>query len=427
VLVVALAGLLGAAPQSPTLTIADVNVVDVIGGQVLSNRDVTIAGERIVEVAASGRSAGLPGGRVVDGTDKFLIPGLWDMHAHRFESWLALDVANGVTGIRDMGNDLDEILRLRTVTASGALIGPRIVAAGPILDDAPGDWPLRQRVRNAEEGRAAVRMLKARGVDLIKVHNFTPREAFFAIAEEARRQGLPVAGHVPLKVTVDEAIEAGISSIEHFSEDGRVWKTCTAGQAYTLAPCLPYFRMLAAKGVWQTPTLFAITEVGRVDASASLVGAEALVYVPPVVRQMWEAERAAMAPSARAALRASASVAPAVTRDMTKAGVGILAGCDGGVAGFCLHTELDLMVRGGLTTAEALRTATINPARYLRRDGAMGSVAAGKVADLVLLDGNPLENVSNLHRVTAVVLNGRLLERSALDGLLAAARAAARQ
>jgi imidazolonepropionase-like amidohydrolase len=409
------------------LTISDVNVVDVVSGQVLSNRDVTIAGQRIVSVAASRRSASSLGAVGVDGRGKFLIPGLWDMHAHRFESWLALDVANGVTGIRDMGNDLDEILRLRNATASGAIIGPRIVLAGPILDDAPGDWPLRQRVRNAEEGRAAVRTLKVRGVDFVKVHNFTPRDAFFAIVDEARRQGLPVAGHVPLEVTVDEAIEAGMSSIEHLSEDGRVWKACTAGQSYTLAPCLSSFKTLAAKRVWQTPTLVAITEVGREEGTASFTGADTLRYVPPVVEKMWTAERAAMTPAARAALRASASAAPAVTRDMMQVGVGLLAGCDGGVAGFCLHTELDLMVRGGLTPAEALRTATINPARYLGRDGEMGRVAAGSVADLVLLDSNPLENIANVRRVVAVALNGRFLDREALDGLLAAARKAALQ
>lgn len=167
------------------------------------------------------------GAEVVDGRGTFLIPGLWDMHAHVPEMWLPLYVANDVTAIRDMGNDLDEILRLRAATAPGSLVGLRIVAAGPILDDAPGDWPLRMRVRSPEEGRAAVQRLKGRGVDLIKVHNFTPRDVFFAIAEDARRQGLSLAGHVPLKVTVEEAIEAGLTSIEHFSEDGRVWKACS--------------------------------------------------------------------------------------------------------------------------------------------------------------------------------------------------------
>lgn len=126
------------------------------------------------------------------------------MHAHAEaagESSLQLHIANGVAGNSRHGSDLELILRLRDATAAGRLLGPWIVAAGPILDDAPGEWRFRLRVRSADEGRTAVRQLKRRGVDLIKVHNSTPRNAFFAIAEEARRQQLPVAGHIPLNVT----------------------------------------------------------------------------------------------------------------------------------------------------------------------------------------------------------------------------------
>ena len=143
----------------------------------------------------------------MDGRGKFLIPGLWDMHAHiqlNEDAWLPLYIANGVTGIRDMGADLDFILRVKEAVAAGKRVGPQIIAAGPILDDPPGDWPLRMRVRNGDEARAAVQLLKQRGVDLIKVHNFTPRDVFFAIVQEARRQQLPVAGHVPLQVTIQE-------------------------------------------------------------------------------------------------------------------------------------------------------------------------------------------------------------------------------
>src|SRR5207244_7404641 len=143
-----------------------------------------------------------------------------------------LYIANGVTVIRDMGADLDFILAVREATASRRTLGPRIIAAGPILDDAPADWPLRMRVRNADEARAAVRLLKRRGVDLIKVHNYTPRDAFFAIVDEARQQHLPVAGHVPLKVTIQEGVDAGMVSIEQLSEEGSVWRECSGGARY---------------------------------------------------------------------------------------------------------------------------------------------------------------------------------------------------
>lgn len=409
--------------QSVSIAIVDVTVVDVLSGQLLPNRTVTIRDQTIVDVDT--RRPPDATVRTLDGSGKFLIPGLWDMHAHRFETWLALDVANGVTGIRDMGNDLDEILRLRAATLASEVVGPRIVAAGPILDDAPADWPLRQRVRNAGEGRAAVQQLKRRGVDLIKVHNFTPRDAFFAIVEEARQLQLPVAGHIPLNVTIEEAIETGLTSIEHFSEDGRAWQGCSGGRTYRADSCAPFFSRLAANGIWQTPTLVAITARGAAGTAESRIRREDLVYVPQAVAALWAAEQAALTPSGRLALNESGAVAPVVAKDMARAGVGILAGCDSGVAGFCVHAELELMVNGGMTPLEALRTATINSARYLGFGERMGSVSAGKAADLVLLDGNPIADIANVRRVRAVVLRGRVFDRPALDVLLSGAKAEA--
>ena len=238
-------------------SITHVNVVDVVDGRIVPNSTVTIRGKTIASVTQNGtppRDA-----QVVDGQGKFLIPGLWDMHAHMEmtgESWLQLYVANGVTGIRDMGSDLDFILKMREATSSGRVLGPRIFAAGPILDDAPGDWPFRMRVKTAEDGRAAVQLLKRRGVDLIKVHDHTPRDAFFAIAEEARRQNLPLAGHIPLGLTAEQVIDAGQRDIEHLSNlhcGGR------AREARSIGPTRVgrSFETLARRGSGQTPTLVA--------------------------------------------------------------------------------------------------------------------------------------------------------------------------
>jgi hypothetical protein len=184
--------------QPQVLAITAVSVIDVVDGRIVPDSTVVVTGDTITSVTQNGAPPG--DAQRIDGRDKFLIPGLWDMHAHiqgNEQAWLPLYIANGVTGIRDMGADLDFILAIKEASASGRILGPRIVTAGPILDDAPGDWPLRIRVRNPDEGRAAVQLLKRRGVDLIKVHNFTPREVFFAIVEEARREQLPVAGHMP--------------------------------------------------------------------------------------------------------------------------------------------------------------------------------------------------------------------------------------
>ena len=414
--------------QARTLAIAGVNVVDVVGGRILPNSTVTIRGDTVVGVAPNG--APPAGARVIDGRGKYLMPGLWDMHAHleaSGESWLALHVANGVTGIRDMGSALDFILRMREATASGRTLGPRIVAAGPILDDASGEWPFRMRVRNAEDGRLAVQLLQRRGVDLIKVHNHTPRAAFFAIAEEARRQNLRLAGHVPLKVTAEEAIDAGMSNIEHLSEM-RLWMPCSHGEAYRPDACRPFLEMLARRGIWQTPTLVAQSELATIGTAESAINAEQMAYAGKGLRGMWAGNQGLFAnPDVVRILKARAQTAAVVTSDMARAGVGILAGCDALIAGFCVHDELSAMVRAGFTPVAALQTATINPARYLGREKTLGSVAGGKVADLVLLDANPLDEIGNVRRIRAVIAAGRFLDRSDLDRLLAQVRAAARQ
>jgi imidazolonepropionase-like amidohydrolase len=337
-----------------------------------------------------------------------------------------LYVANGVTGIRDMGSDVDFILKLRDATASGRVLGPRIFAAGPILDNAPGDWPFRMRVKTAEDGTAAVQLLKRRGVDLIKVHDHTPRDAFLAIAKEARLQKLPLAGHVPMGVTVEEVIDAGQGDIEHLSNMG-LWKRCP-GEGYRPGACRPFFEMLARRGVWQTPTLAAWSELATIGTPASAVSPDHIAYASRTVRKMWAGNQSLFAtPEVARAMKATAVVGALVTKEMADAGVGILAGCDGMIAGFCVHDELDAMVRGGMTPLAALQTATRNPVRYFGLQETHGRVASGQRADLVLLDGNPLADIRNLGRVRAVVLAGRLLERTELDKVLAQAKIAAGQ
>jgi hypothetical protein len=416
------------APQTRVLAITRVNVIDVVDGRVVPNSTVTIRGKTIASVAQN--SAPLGDAQIVDGQGKFVIPGLWDMHAHMElsgESWLLLYVANGVTGIRDMGSALDFILNLREATASGRTLGPQIVAAGPILDDAPGDWPFRMRVRNPDEGRAAVQLLKRRGVDLIKVHNYTPRDVFFAIADEARQQKLPVAGHVPLKVTIQEGVDAGMVSIEHLSEDGRVWKACSGGSQYRSDACRPFFEMLARRRVWQTPTLLAMAELPVIGTPASAISRDQMGYANKHFLEMHAGNQSFFLkqPEVVGILKNLAEVGKVVTRDMAAASVGILAGCDAMIAGFCVHDELAAMVAGGMTPLAALQTATVNPARYLGRESTLGTVAAGRQADLVLLDANPLEDIGNVRRIRAVITAGRFFDRSALDQLLMRAKAAA--
>lgn len=424
VLVVGLDTLVPVAQIREAMAVSGVTVIDTINGRATPNSTVTIRDGIITSVMPGGAPPN--GARRVDGRGKFLIPGLWDMHAHHQmtgEASLPLFVANGVTGTRDMGADLDLILPLRQRAASGQILGPRIIASGPMLDDRPPDWPYRITVRTPDEARSAVRTLKERGVDLIKVHDRTPAEAYPAIAEEARRQGLPFAGHLPRGITFEAAAAAGQRSIEHLN-GLRMTNQCSGGQTYSAEKCRTFFEWLAKSGLWQTPTLVnwrKMFTLGTPDGDAEQ---DHLAYASPGLLEFLALNRKMSNVSAQGVrdLVAAADTAAGVVADMQRAGVGILAGCDGMVAGFCLHDELMLMVKGGMSAAAALQTATINPARSLGLEKTLGSVDAGKRADLVLLDANPLDDISNVGRIHAVILGGRLLDRQQLDATLAAVR-----
>src|SRR4029077_8017792 len=187
------------------------------------NFSVVIDGNRITYVG-KGHLHIPKQAHVIDGTGKFLIPGLWDMHVHTFfgdwvpggkEVTLPLFIANGVTGVRDMGSDLDLILAARRDTASGSLLGPRMIVAGPMLDGPHTQFPASIAIATPDDGRRAVQMLAERGVDFIKIQSYVPRDAYFAIAEECRRRGLVFAGHVPDAVRGAEAASSGQQSFEH--------------------------------------------------------------------------------------------------------------------------------------------------------------------------------------------------------------------
>ena len=408
--------------QNGTIAITNTTVVDVVtGGQRAGVIVITKAGQ----IASVGARTPVPQGAVrVDGTGKFLIPGLWDMHSHNQASGsesLELYLANGVVGTRDMGSDLDFIIPLRDRIRRGEVRGPEIVASGPMLDNAPPNWPFRRRVTTAEEARDAVRDLRARGVDFIKVHNNTPRDVFFAIAQEAPKLGLPFAGHIPLTVSIDEGAASGIKSIEHLSES-RVFRECAGKpQAYDAERCRPLFDKLAANGIWQTPTLaffrllpdvfsgkpmpheeyasVSAVEFNRANAQASKIDAQGLMF-----------------------LRSMSKTSLTVIRDMLSRGNVLLAGCDGGVPGFCLHDEMEILTEAGLSPLQAIQTATINPARFFGRESSHGTIAAGKRADIVMLDGDPRVDVRHTRRISAVVYGGRLLPKAEIDRMIAARR-----
>jgi hypothetical protein len=350
-----------------SVAITQLTLIDVATGQRQKGVTVVTRGDRI---GAIGSGIAIPSGAaVVNGKGKFLIPGLWDMHAHHQATgtdWLDLFVAKGVVGTRDMGGDADFILPLRERIKSGAVFGPEIVAAGPILDDAPTSFPYRRRVRNAQEAKAAVADLKKLGVDFIKVHDRTPRGAFFAIAEEAPKFGLPFAGHVPFAVKVEEAAAAAIRSIEHLSNYD-VFLECSKDGKYTTADCKRLFEKLATNKVWQTPTIASCQTLPDVFEGKPLDHAE---YASDSLLKLTRenAELSHIGKEVQDEMRLEAKTSLQAIHDLRSAGNQFLAGCDDLVPGFCLHDELEWFTKAGFSPLEALQTATINPGRFLARE-----------------------------------------------------------
>lgn len=412
-----------AGAQTRSVAITDVTVIDVVTGRLQSGVTVLTRGERI---AGIGPGVVIPRAATrVNGKGRFLIPGLWDMHSHHQGTGagcLDLFIAKGVVGTRDMGGDIDFILPLRERVKSGAVLGPEIVSAGPILDDAPPAYPYRRRVTDARQAREAVADLKRAGVDFIKVHDHTPREVFFAISEEAPKLGLPFAGHVPQAVTVEEAADAGIQSIEHLS-NYEVFGECLVNDSYTLAGCRRLFEKLAAKGVWQTPTLAFFETLPDVFSGRPLAHSE---YASDSLLKLTRdnIENSHVPASTLEKMRLAGQVSLQVIPDMYSLGNRFLAGCDGLVPGFCLHDELEWFTKAGFTPLQALQTATINPARFLGREATQGTVEVGKRADLILLEANPLVDIRNVAQIEDVVVRGKLVTKPAIAGILASHRRA---
>jgi imidazolonepropionase-like amidohydrolase len=358
---------------------------------------------------------------------------------------LPLFIANGVTGVRDMGSDLAPVVAWRKAIEAGTLVGPRIVTSGPMLDGPTPRFPSSVAIATPEDGRRAVRDLKRQGVDFIKLQSFIPREAVFAIADEAKRQGLVFAGHVPDAVRAREASAAGQKSFEHLigifegtspSEDEFLKGAKTIGKflaTYDPARAAALFALLAKNRTWQCPTM--VWERGGTLLDERDLAHDPLAKYAP---SSWKngAWRRFTDDIVRGYTDDLATRKRFVAKELEvvgalhRAGAPFLAGTDTppGVfvfPGFSLHDELELFVQAGFTPVEALQTATLNPAVYLGLAERLGTIEAGKVADLVLLDANPLDDIRNTRKVAAVVLRGRYLARADLDKLLGDAESAA--
>lgn len=432
------------ASQELRTAITDVAVVDVVAGQARAKQTVVIRGRRIEAVGPSGEVTVPAGARIVNGRGQFLIPGLWDMHTHTTvpggEALLALYPAFGIVGVRDMNDSFPQIRTWRSEIAAGRLVGPRIVAAGPYLVGQAPPLP-HLLVTSAQAGAAAVDSLRALGVDFVKVHNAIPREGYLAIARRVRELGWNFAGHVPRGVTAAEAADLGQRSLEHLTG---IPVDCTPAEStsvapaglvnFLLGPCQPAdlgpsYARFVANSTWITPTLSAfgtvlhqptspVDSMDRYRSAALRQLQQAVMRLPP------------MGPEAIAAARLLYRKRMAQVGAMHRAGVAILAGSDaptpGTFPGASLHEELRLLVEAGLSPAAALRSATIEPARYFAATDSMGTVAPGNVADLVLLTADPTVDIRSTRTIARVWVDGRMIDAAGRRDLLESAAAAAR-
>jgi imidazolonepropionase-like amidohydrolase len=438
-------GVTPASSQRAPLAITDVTVVDGTGSTGRAHLTVVINGGKIVAVDSAGHATVPKDATMVDGRGKFLIPGLWDMHVHLAKAGapsLGLFIANGVTSVRDMGGDFAVVERWRSEVAAGARVGPRIRTAGPILESAARVRRMKARgtvepverfrapVGDTLDARRVVDSVARLGVDFIKVRTATSRETYDAIASATRRAGLSLAAHGDI-VPLEEMLRAGQRSIEH-----AIYPSLQKRDAPVRAQLI---RELASANVAVVPTMVNYYQwllvppsdarrivddsLGRIDARRRYISGYLL---DDWREQVDERGRVKDALIRHLYLPRAYSGVLRDLQEMHRAGVRILPGTDVGVAliypGFSLRDELGYFVdKIGMTPLEALVSATRSAAEFSGMQDSLGTIQSGKLADVVLLDADPLADIRNIGKIHAVILRGELFDQVKLSGLLSAA------
>lgn len=447
--------------------ITNVSIIHVDEGTIEPGMSIIITGNRITAIGSVNEINVPDEATLIDGTGKYLIPGLWDMHMHNVndvyevapwdfhepdpqdieqrEIYMPIYLAFGVTGTRELSGGLASV-ELRNRIESGEILGPHMVVGSPLLD---GPHPLFPEaaviaIEGTEHAAHVVTELHSQGFDFLKPYSLLPAESYRALHERARELGMDVAGEVPIGISLWEAAKLGQRTVEHLtgvefacsrreeelrahyvsrlrsfnadtsSEDALdIWNRSEWEPFESLDPerCSKLYAHLVEHGTWVVPTLIIQKMISHTDDS--------LLANNPNLRYTWPIDLEDMAdeldPERR--LRPIHDYRMHIIDELFNAGVGILAGSDI-PGGYTLHQELELFVESGLTPLQALRTATINPTRFLGRDHEFGSIAQGMIADLVLLNENPLNDIRNTQRIEAVIFQGHLLDRPHLDRIL---------
>ncbi|MCE3264661.1 MAG: amidohydrolase [Pseudoduganella sp.] len=443
------------------VALTQATIVDVASGQLVRGKAVLLKGGDILAVVDNARLKNYAPKRTVKLPGKYLMPGLWDTHVHfgggpalieENKQLLGLYLAHGITTVRDCAGDLsDTVLDWRDQIRQGRLVGPKILASGPKLEGYKPQWKGTIEVGTPEEISKALDYLQSRSVDFVKITENTMKpEIFLEALRQAKARGMQTSGHLPVQLTLDQVMQAGLGSIEHQSyalrgatpREAELTAQVAAGklpprdamrasiESFDEATARATFRRMAAAGMSITPTLVGSQVTAYLDQNDHAHD-DYLKYIGKGLRKTyeWRVQRAAKDDAAAIAYRHAAyEKAASLLPLMQQEGVNIIAGTDAGFLnsfdypGQGLHDELGIFVRHGLTPQQALQASVINGPRFMGKLERYGAVAPGKAADLLVLDANPLQDIANTRKVRMVLSQGKVYERSKLDAMLESAR-----
>lgn len=428
--------------------ITNVNIVDVNTGKIFKNKTIAIDNNRITAIYDKKNSGSASSVVIIDGNGKYLIPGLWDMHAHYKWSHADLDlllIANGVTGIREMWGDMPAFVEVPKRSQQVGPVSPDVYLSGDIIDGNPPSFPAGCLVvTTPDEAIDAVKKQIDKKVDFVKVYSSLSEECFLAVARETKKRNITFAGHIPNGVSIYKAIDAGMVSSEHLYGflEGCISQNSNENPPQSNAELVSRFSekkfdslcsLLAKSSMWICPTLTVNRAMSYLNDSM-FINDSRKAYLPGYVLGIWNQKMSPYTESQVADFsngkRVEYLFELSLIGKMNEKGVKFLAGTDFPnpfvYPGFSLHDELSLMVKGGMSALDALRSATINPAIFMSKKADFGTIEAGKMASLVLLNKNPLENIENTKTIETVIVRGTVYNRKALDSMLVQAKSNAK-
>lgn len=384
--------------------------------------DVYVFRGRIASITAPGAEARAPA-TVIDGAGRYLLPGLFDMHGHEWRWNAMLQVAGGVTTVRDMGSDNRGLEELRTDIESGFVVGPRIVPTGFIEGNSPYASRLGIVIDTLDEGKAAIDWYAQRGRRQIKLYNSIRPEWVAPLAAYAHAQGMRVGGHIPAFMRAEEAVRAGYDEIQHINQVMLNFLVKPGDDTRTLlrfylvgdnaadidlasGDAEAFVRFLRERGTVVDTTIATFESMfTQLQGEPNPTFGKIASHTPPTLQRAWRVNSMDVTAANVTRYRASYAKMLELTRRLHAAGVPLVAGTDN-IAGFTLHRELEIYVQAGISGAEALQIATRNGARYTQLSDLVGSVTVGKLADLILVDGDPTQNISAVRDVSLVMKEG---------------------